>query len=115
MLANRDVRVAAQRALFHVHVRNADLLERRAEQLQELLGLRRRPQVRLGHDLDKRRPSTVEVDDRLSRAVDAARLPHVDQLGRVLLQVYAVDANGGPPGTVSCPLTASGKSYWLIW
>ena len=44
-------------------------------------------------------------------AVDAPGAAGVHELGRVLLQVHAVDAHvarGGPP-------VQSGMSYWLIW
>ena len=83
---------------------------------QELARVRRRAQVRLGHDLDERRAAAVEVDDRRAGAVDAARLAQVDQLRGILLEVRAVDAHGrAVAGTASVPLDASGMSYWLIW
>ena len=49
-------------------------------------------QVGLGDDLDQRRAAAVEVDQRGSRAMDAARLADVDHLGCILLEVGAVDA-----------------------
>ena len=61
--AERDVGVAAQRALLHVHVADAELAQRRAQQPQPLPGLLGRAQVRLGDDLDQRRAAAVEVDD----------------------------------------------------
>ena len=59
----------------------------------ELGGLGRRAQVGLGHDLHERRAAAVEVDDARLGAVDAARAAGVHELGRVLLQVHAVDAH----------------------
>ena len=91
--AQRDVRVAAQRALLHVHVADAELAQRRAQQAQPLAGLLGRAQIGLGDDLRERRAAAVEVDDALVRALDPAARADVDQLGRVLLQVHPVDAH----------------------
>jgi hypothetical protein len=91
--ADRDVRVAAQRALLHVHVADAELAQRRAQQAQELAGLLGRAQVGLGDDLGQRRAAAVEVHDRRRAAVDAPRRARVDELGGVLLEVHAVDAH----------------------
>ncbi len=84
---------AAQRALLHVHVADAELAQRHAQQVQPLARLLGRVDVRLGDDLGQRRAAAVVVDDRRIRAVDAPGLPHVHQLGRVLLEVDAVQAH----------------------
>ena len=62
--ADGDVGVAAQRALLHVHVADAELAQRRAQQPQPLARLLGRAHVGLGDDLDQRRAAAVEVDDR---------------------------------------------------
>ena len=49
---DRDVGVAAQRALLHVHVADAELAQRRAQQPQPLARLLGGAQVGLGDDLD---------------------------------------------------------------
>ena len=69
--AQRDVRVAAQRTLLHVHVADPQLAQRRAQQPQPLAGLLGRAQVGLGDDLRQRRAAAVEVHDARVRAVDA--------------------------------------------
>ena len=73
--------------------RDPELAQRLAQQLQPLARLLGRLDVGLGDDLDERRAAAVEVDDRRVGAVDAPRLPHVDELRRVLLEVHAVDAH----------------------
>ena len=95
----RDVGVAAQRALLHVHVAHAELAQRRAQELQPLARLLGRAQVGLGHDLRQRRAAAVEVDDARVRAVDPTARADVDQLRRVLLQVHAVDAHVSQPAS----------------
>ena len=91
--AHRDVGVAAQRALLHVHVADAERAQRAAQQLEPLARLLGRAQVRLGHDLRERRAAAVEVDDARVGAVDPPARAQVDQLGGVLLEVHAVDAH----------------------
>ena len=71
---DRHVGVAAQRALRHVDVGDAEPPERRAQQRQPLAGLLGRVDVRLGDDLDQRRAAAVEVDPAALRAVDPAAL-----------------------------------------
>ena len=95
--ADGDVGVAAQRALLHVHVADAELAQRRAQQPQPLAGLLGRAHVGLGDDLDQRRAAAVEVDDRGLGAVDAPAGARVDELGRVLLEVHAMDAHVAQP------------------
>ena len=60
-------------------------------------GLLGRAHVGLGDDLDQRRAAAVEVDDRRVGAVDAPARADVDELGRVLLEVHAVDAHVAQP------------------
>ena len=93
--ADGDVRVAAKAPLLHVHIRCADRLDRRAQELQPLPRLRAGADIRLADDFDERRAAAVEVDERGAgaRAVDPARLRLVHQLGSVLFQVDAVDAD----------------------
>ncbi len=86
-----DIRVAAQRALLHVHVADTQLAQRRAQQLQPLPGLLGAAQVRFGHDLRERCAATVEVHDALLRPVDPSARADVGQLGCVLLQVHAMN------------------------
>src|SRR6185503_3293138 len=47
----------------------------------------------LGDHRNLREPAAVEVDERRPGAMDPARLADVAELGRVLLEVDAVDAN----------------------
>ena len=91
--AQGDVGVAAQRALLHVHVADAELAHRRAQQPQPLAGLLGGAQVGLGDDLRERRAAAVEVDDARVGAVDAPAGADVDELGGVLLEMHAVDAD----------------------
>ena len=71
--ADGDVGVAAQRALLHVHVADAELAQRLAQQLQPVARLLGRVDVGLGDDLRQRRAAAVVVDDARVGAVDAAR------------------------------------------
>ena len=91
--ADRDVPVDAQAPLLHVHVGDAELADRGAEELRPLPGLGGGADVGLGDDLDQRRTAAVEVHERGAGAVDPAGLADVGQLGRVLLQVGAMDAD----------------------
>ncbi len=95
--ADGDVGVAAQRALLHVHVADAEPAQRRAQQPQPLAGLLGRAHVGLGDDLHQRRAAAVEVDDRGLGAVDAPAGARVHELGRVLLEVHAMDAHVAQP------------------
>ena len=106
--AQRDVRVAAQRALLHVHVADAELAQRRAQQAQPLARLLGRAQVGLGHDLRQRRAAAVEVDDARVRAVDPPARADVGQLGGVLLEVHAVDAHVPEPAAEAQGLVVLG-------
>ena len=91
-LAHRDVGVAAQRALLHLGVGDAELDDRLAQELEEAPRLLAGADVRLGHDLDERRAAAVEVDERRLGAADpAGRAADVDRLRRVLLEVRADD------------------------
>ena len=83
-----------------------------ARNAHRLLG---RAQVGLGHDLDQRRAAAVEVHQRGVGARDPpARAAGVHQLGRVLLEVRAGDADRAAVDLeVAGPQI--GWSYWLIW
>ena len=92
--AHRDVGVAAQRALLHVDVGDAQLLHQAAQLGEEGPGLFGRGDVGLAHDLHQRRAAPVEVDQRVVGPVDAARgAAGVDQLAGVLLHVHPGDAH----------------------
>ena len=95
--AHRDVGVDPQAALLHVHVGDAELAHRLAQQPRPLGRFGGAAQVGLGDDLDQRRAAAVEVDQRGVGAVDPARLADVDRLRRVLLEVGAVDADVAEP------------------
>ena len=77
--------------------RDAELAQRRAQQPQPLARLLGGAHVGLGDDLDQRRAAAVEVDDRGVGAVDAPARADVHELGRVLLEVHAVDAHVAEP------------------
>ena len=68
-----------------------------AQQVQQLARLLGRVQVGLGDDLHQRRAAAVEVHDAAIRAVNPPALAEVDELGRVLLQVDAVDPDVAEP------------------
>ncbi len=87
---HRDVGVAAQAALFHVAVVDADGHEDGAQAREELRGIGRRPQVRLGDDLDERHAAAVEVE--MGPAI-GVREAVVQRLAGVLLHVHAGDAD----------------------
>jgi hypothetical protein len=80
---DRDVGVASEAALLHVHVGDSELAQRRAEQGQPLTGLRTGADVGLGDDLHQRRAAAVVVDERRAGAVDPTRLADVAELRRV--------------------------------
>src|SRR5919107_1668422 len=92
-VANGDVGVAAELALLHVRLRDAD----RPKDLFQLVGRRadgfRRWDVGFGDDLHKGCAAAVEVHQGADRAVHAAGGADVDVLGRVFLQVEARDAD----------------------
>ena len=118
--AHRDVRVAAQRALLHVAVRDADRLDRRLQQREEPPRGLGRAQVGLGHDLEQRRAAAVEVDDRAGRARRCARRrrPRGSSSPRPPRGARARAArprSPSGPATVSEPPRHRGSSYWLIW
>ncbi len=88
--AHRHVGVAAQAALFHVAVVDAEPDEdARAAVSKKCGGLGRRAQVRLGDDLDERHAGAVEVDVGLAIGVGKAL---VQRLAGVLFHVDARDA-----------------------
>ena len=87
---HRHVGVAAQAALLHVAVVDAEPHEDRAQAAEELRGVGRRPQVGLGDDLDERHAAAVEVDVGLAIGVGK---PLVQRLAGVLFHVDARDAD----------------------
>ncbi len=86
------VGVDAERPLLHLRIRDPELDDRLAQELEEPLGLLRRMDVGRGDDLDERRPAAVVVDERVVRPSDPPGAPaHVDVLRRVLLEMRAHD------------------------
>ncbi len=90
----RDVGVAAERALLHVAVAHAQVDQDRAERLQVGGGLLRALEVGLGDDLHQRHPGPVEVHAARGRGLERAL---VDELAHVLLEVHALDADLARP------------------
>ncbi len=90
---DRDVGIAAQRALLHVAVARAGEHQELMEAAQIVLGLRRVPDFRLGDDLDERHSAAIEVDQ-ADVAESAPAGPVVQELAGVLLEVQTMDANG---------------------
>src|SRR5690606_30243922 len=86
-LANRDVGIAAQRALLEVAVVDADVDEDAAQVLEVLDRFVRAANVGCAHDLHERHAGAVEIHAR------GAALGIVEVLARVLLQVGADDAD----------------------
>ena len=94
----RGVDVAAQRALLHPHVGDAERADHVAQLGHVRPGDLRRPRPgagdRLGDDLDQRDAGPVVVDQRLGGAVDpAGGAADVQGLAGVLLQVHPLDAD----------------------
>ncbi len=94
--AQRQVDVAAQRALLHLHVADAQraqqVAQRRDVRLGHLRGVPPRPRDRLGDDLDERDAGAVVVDEGVVGAVDATGgAAQVRRLAGVLLHVGALD------------------------
>jgi hypothetical protein len=89
LVAIRDVhvhvRLAAQIALRHVAVADAEVVHQGAQRVEVRARFLRRVHVGLGDDLDERRPGAVEVDARQPLFVHA--------LADVLLDVDAADAD----------------------
>ena len=110
-----DVGVAAERALLHLAVGDAQVAERQPELLEAASGVGRAADVGLGDDLQERDARAVEVD--LGEPAGGVR-----QLAGVLLEV---DAGQPAPaarrrrpsatGISSQPPWLNGRSYWLIW
>ncbi len=91
---HRYVRVAAEAALFHVAVVDAEPYENRPKTGEEPGGIGRRAQIRLGDDLDERHAAAVVVDVRLAPRV---RKSLVQGLAGIFLHVHARDADTGGP------------------
>ena len=85
--SQRHIGVDSEAALFHVAVTDIQVFERALEFLKESPGLRRRAQIRLGHDLDERCTGSVEVHRRSVGNTIMNRLP------RVLLEVNATNSD----------------------
>ena len=85
--ADRDVGIAAQRALLHVAIAGAEVAEDRAQLAHVEDRLLGRAQVGLGDDLHQRHARAVEVDQRRIRALI------VQALAGVHLDVQARDAD----------------------
>ena len=81
--AHRHVGVAAQAALFHVAVVDAEPDEQLAQAAEELGRVGGRSQIGLGDDLDERHAAAVEVDVGLAVGIGEAL---VQRLARVLFQ-----------------------------
>ena len=113
---DRDVGVAAETALLHVAVADAEL----GHDLVELFQIGDRlvggAQVRLGNDLQQRGAGPVQVD---ARAVLKPGDIAMHQLAGVLLHMDAGDADplvsARPPGYPAGRAGRSGSSNWLIW
>jgi len=60
--ANTDVCVAAERALFHVAVTDAEVPHQLAQPLEEEIRLARRAQIGLRHHLEEGNPAAIEVE-----------------------------------------------------
>ena len=88
---DRNVRVAAQRALLHVAVADAGVEQNLLEAREVLEGLLGCADVGLGDDLDQRRAAAVEIDVGARGGVCKAV---VDALAGVLFHVEAGDADG---------------------
>ena len=87
---HRDVGVAAQAALLHVAVVHAER-DQYLAQLPEGVGrILRRPQVRLGDDLDERRAAAIEVETGLLLRI---RKSLVERLAGIFFHVHAGDAD----------------------
>ena len=91
------VRVAAQRAFFHVPVRGVHPAHEAAQPHEVVVRLVGRGEVRLRDDLDERRSRAVQVDERRGRR-DVVPWDVVHGLSRVLLEVNAVQADLAPAG-----------------
>src|SRR6266542_3963122 len=91
--ADRDVRVASERALLHPDVRDVEGLERGPELVEVRAGLLGRADVRLRDDLDERHAGPVVVDQRVLGLRDAPGRSHVGGLAGVLLHVHPSDAD----------------------
>ena len=91
---HRDVGVDAQRALLHLRIRDPQLDDGLAQELEEALRLVGRADVWRGDDLDQRRSAPVVVDERGVRASDTAGAPaDMDGLGRVLFEMRPDDSD----------------------
>ena len=92
--AQAHVAIAAQAALLHRAIGDPDGQVDLAQLLHEQARLLGRAQIRLGHQLDKRRAGAVVVDEAVRGAGDAAlAAADVHHLAGVLLHVDARDAH----------------------
>jgi hypothetical protein len=91
---HRHVGVAAQAPLFHVAVVDAEPDQQPPQTGEEPGGRSRRPQVRLGDDLDERYTRAVEIDVGLARGIDE---PFVQRLAGVFFEMDARDSHALEP------------------
>src|SRR5690606_35411442 len=89
--AHRHVGVDAHRALFHLHVGDADGAQHAAQLRDVRARLLRRPDLGSAHDLHERHASAVVVDERVRGFVDATAATDVHGLAGVLFEVRALD------------------------
>ena len=83
---DRDVGIAAQAPLFHVAVRDAEVLNDLPELLEIGRSFLRRADVRIAHDFEKRHAAAVQVDVGIVADI-------VDRLARILLDVDPDEAD----------------------
>ena len=91
--AQRHVGVDAERALFHLHVGDADRLQDAAQLVHVGARLLRAAKVGPAHDLHEGDARPVVVDERVVGFVDAAAAADMDGLAGVLFHVRALDAD----------------------
>ena len=91
--AQRHVGVDSERALFHLHVRDANRLQDVAQLVHVGARLLRATEVGPAHDLHQGDAGPVVVYERVVGLVNAPAAAHVDGLAGVLFHVRALDAD----------------------
>src|SRR5256712_404488 len=109
----RDVGVAAQRALFHVAVADAEVDEHGAEGAQVRGRLFGRADLRLAHGLHEGHARAVEVDQARLRRLERTL---VHQLADVLFEVQPLDADAPrvPIGPIDLQPTLLGQRLLVL-